>query len=382
MRKNLLAGAVLLLSSQAVLASSWTFENVSVAMGEFPSGMQYAGLLLKGGVNSQCSPYQHEGYFTGNKAKFVLTPVSAEECKAPSNKWEHVAIIPEDVFGEDSYDVELFVGSTKVAEFTVEIPGEGKNDASSVKAVGAAAVAPVEGMWWSSEKPGTGLSFNVDDQGRWFGALYVYDKSGKPTFLTLQGESLAYDLDAEQNEAYAIGLSPVILSEGGQCIECPWSQARVSDTGADAQLLFRSRTLATLKIGNWSLELSPLTMTAAEAAKPAVPQIDKQYALILDSGSSQQAAIVKAIPGDGAVFTGQSYVDLSCQDCLPGDNGLENLIEKDMGFLCTANRCELFIGESYGEAMIDKTGTVIDVIVPVGNSNTHVQLRRLSSSQP
>lgn len=382
MRKHLLAGAMLLLSSQVVSASSWTLDSVSVAMGEFPDGVQYAGLLLKGDADNACSPYQHEGYFKGNKAKFVMTPVSADECTNPSGKWEHVAIVPDSAFGEESYDVELFIGEAKIADFTVEIPVDGMNDATRVKAVGSARVAPVEGMWWSSEQPGTGLSFNVDGQGRWFGALYVYDESGEPTFLTLQGESLAYDLDAVEGGAYAIGVSPVIRSEGGQCIDCPWSQARISDTGADAQLLFRSRAQATLKIGSWSLELSPLTVAAADAAKPAVPQVDGHYALILDGDSGQETAIVKAIPGSGAVFTGQSIVDLSCLDCSASDVELKDLIEKDIGFLCTANKCSVSVGDAFAPTMIDKTGTVIDAIVSNGDSTTHVQLRHLSSRQP
>ena len=125
-------------------------------------------------------------------------------------------------------------------------------------------VPPTEGVWWSSEAPGTGVAFNIDAQNRWFAAIYLYDAEGRPTFLTMQGDAIEYvDVPNINGDdplaAYARAVSPLIHSEGGQCLKCPWTQATASASGdGEARIEFYGRNRAELKVGDWTLRLAPL----------------------------------------------------------------------------------------------------------------------------
>jgi hypothetical protein len=250
--------------------------------------------------------------------------------------------------------------------------------------------SPSEGMWWSSDKPGTGMAFNVDSQGRWFAALYLYDEEGAPTFATLQGESLAYDLDAGPLEPYAVGTSPVILSEGGQCLGCPWSAATAAATDDEAQLLFRDRNHATLKVGDWSLDLTLLPETSATSQTRAGPIVDRHYVLTIDGEAGRHVAVVKGVRGDGAVLTGQELYALACVDCrtvddagsgsAEADEALADLVA-DIDFLYTAGgRWDVRMADQIGRPFVDKTGEIITAITTgdaADDEPTRLELRLL-----
>ena len=88
------------------------------------------------------------------------------------------------------------------------------------------AVIPENGMYWVSTRPGTG--YYIEHQnGQVALAIYTYDESGRPTFLTSSGV-LRGDAQVD-SPVYTEGLYPVhgmvgelYRSEGGGCPTCPY----------------------------------------------------------------------------------------------------------------------------------------------------------------
>lgn len=194
-------------------------------------------------------------------------------------------------------------------------------------------VAPTEGIWWSSENPGTGVAFNVDAEGRWFAAIYLYDQDGAPTFLTMQGESIEYlpphNNVLEPPQAYARVTSTLIRSEGGQCLSCPWTQAAASPSGdGEAVITFYSRNRAEFSVGSWSLRIAPLVDSVDEY--PDFPELwaderfditSEFYSVLIATDAVQAVIVGKLVPGP--VFGGtpppwRDYI-FECVDCRTAD---------------------------------------------------------------
>ena len=392
-----IAGSLLLLMVSQSGHGSWSLDSHSVALGSDEGG-DYALITLRGGSSNSCIPLGAEGtihHFAPATAEYNLVlPGPETGCFAAFRPWEYTVRLPDPILGL-SYAVKISAGDEQIGNFDVVVTDA---DVSAVaKAATIGEFAPTQGIWWSSGNPGTGLALNIDTEGRWFGALYLYDEAGAPTFLTLQGTSLAYQLDGDGDDPYAIGISPLILSEGGQCLGCPWTQATTSDTGADAELIFYTATRATLKVGAWSLELTPLPMSYDEARIPAAPTVDEHYTLMLDAPSSgRHVAVVKVIPA--SPVAGQITVALECVDCRTvddtgaastgADDALETLIEEEIRFSCVAGRCTMSFHDTIGYPIVSKDGGRIDVLVnrifgtpPPGTPDvgtTHIQLTRLA----
>jgi hypothetical protein len=381
-----IAGGLLLMAAHSAFASSWTLEDHEVTI----SGNDVSIDLL-GGSSSGCIPTTSEVNRTGHDIRITLTPPAENVlCFSAFRPWEHSVNVADLPNGQ--YEVVVSRGEAPIGDFTftLEVSGVTTFDRG---------FAPTQGMWWSSANPGTGLAFNVDNEGRWFGALYLYDEEGEPTFLTMQGASLAYNLE-DVTAPYAIGTSPLIRSEGGQCLACPWSQATVSDTGDDAELVFHTATSATLKVGVWSLELTPLPMGTDEARIYQAPKVGEHYSLMLDAPSSgRHVAVVKAIPGGEGGFTGSSGVAFECVDCrtvddagsasASADEALARLIEEEIEFACVGTSCRTLFHETEARPVVSKDASRIDVVVnrvfgtPPPNTPdvgvTHIQFNRLSS---
>lgn len=196
-------------------------------------------------------------------------------------------------------------------------------------------VVPTEGIWWSSENPGTGVAFNVDDQGRWFAAIYLYDNVGEPTFLTMQGESIEYLSGENTNpieppEAYARVVSPLIRSEGGQCLKCPWTQATASASGdGNATITFYGRNRAELSVGDWHLRLAPMLDSSNE--RPDFPELWAQehfarqtdyYQVTIQTDTVRSVVTAKLKTTDGFGGTPPPYINyiLECLDCEDPDS--------------------------------------------------------------
>lgn len=389
MNRRFVSGALLLVASHAASAA-WTFDGVSFAVGKDTAGHEYTSINLRGQSTDSCVPIYADGHIDHklHTAEFKLSPHPDDSpCLSGDRSWEYaLRLYSADAGG--TYDVEVLVDGTRFAEFDVTI--DQAQRMAAAKAAASPGLAPSEGMWWSSEKPGTGLAFNLDQQGRWFAALYLYDKDGEPTFLTLQGDSLAYDLEARALEPYAVGTSPVIRSTGGQCLDCPWTQATASDTELDAQILFWDRNRAKLTIGDWSLDLTLLPETPASSPRRAAPALERHYTLTLDSDTGRHVAVVRGIPGTGLVFTGQERVGLECVDCRTVDDGgaasdqtddaLSKLIAESQ-FLCTAGDCDITVDGTTARSYIDKTGQTITAIVADADAPEadalHIELRLL-----
>lgn len=223
-------------------------------------------------------------------------------------------------------------------------------------------VEPTEGIWWSSEQPGTGLAFNIDNQGRWFAAIYLYDTEGEPTFLTMQGETIEYLAGSNTNviepaEAYARVQSPLIRSEGGQCLKCPWTQATAAASGDGiAMLTFYGRNRAEFSVGEWKMRMAPMLDSANP--RPDFPELWAQESFVRDTDyyritiltDSVRAAItgkLKAADGFGGLPPPWINYVFECVDCDDPDLDLSEvggpLYLQSFRFLCKRsepNRCD------------------------------------------
>lgn len=231
---------------------------------------------------------------------------------------------------------------------------------------------PSEGIWWSSEQPGTGVAFNMDSEGRWFAAIYLYGEDGRPTFLTMQGEALAYGaLDRPPEDTWAIAASPLILSEGGQCLLCPWSPAVTSDTGQDAEIHFHGRNLASLRVGAWELELMLLPVPALPYPLDPPHEIvqlplDRDYLITTTLEADGLSHFAVARHQRAAGFTAQVNGRFACIDCRTlnaegnPDPTLDQLLREKVENIYSSclGRCRMHIaGTANVELFVDKTRT-------------------------
>lgn len=199
-------------------------------------------------------------------------------------------------------------------------PGQGSMSAMSF--AGDADLRPYQGMWWSSSEPHTGLAFNVDTQGRWFAAFYLYESDGSPTFLTMQGDAIEYlpseSVEPRPQEPYARVRSRLIRSEGGQCLACPWRPATIGETDHEAEIAFYGRNRAELKVGDWILQLAPLPENLETPhwwiERIALPY---EYYVVTISSSERNAIVLaklKAMPPSAFPSPWRHYF-LECADC-------------------------------------------------------------------
>jgi hypothetical protein len=378
MQSRFICAAALLAASQAVCATTWSLAEVSHAI--IPAG-EDAVIELFGGSPNSCIPQNAVVDVEGSNIAIDFDPIpDGVACFSAFRPWTYVVTVPG--LADGNYDVTVLEDGASIGEFSFD--WQAGLDAAAINRD----LAPSEGMWWDSTQPGTGVAFNIDDQGRWFAAIYLYDEDGNPSFLTMQGEALAYHLSTNPEEPYAVAVSPLILSEGGQCLKCPWSQATISAAGADAQLLFYSRTRAALVVGSWRLNLTLLPESEEESHANAKPELDRHYSLMVDGPVGRHVLVVKGVPG-GPVFTGQTSAALACVDCRSVDEegqsteildkNVQELVEDRMAFLCVASNCAVYLDETAARTFIDKTGTVITALVPGEgeNEDTYIELRQL-----
>lgn len=253
---------------------------------------------------------------------------------------------------------------------------------------------PTQGMWWSSAQPGTGLAFNIDDEGRWFAALYLYSEDGEPSFLTMQGESLEYTLNFPPGVPYAFAISPLIVSNGGQCLRCPWRAAGTTDSGLHADLVFLSRNKAELRVGNWTLDLLPLPLMAGEFSDRALPVPDHYYSIIIEGPVGRHVATVAFRTDDDPVAAGRAAGRIECVDCRTIDSGgnasdaqdteLRAYVEA-LEFRCLGDHC-LIAGDDFLIRLLsDSAGTELAAFDP-GDSGqpprfpTRIEMRHLGEN--
>lgn len=283
-------------------------------------------------------------------------------CFSAPRPWSVTVHTPELAPGE--HDVAVRWGDSTLGTFSFDWPLPG------VTATVPTSFVPTEGMWWSSDLPGTGMAFNVDAQGRWFAALYLYDALGSPTFLTLQGETLTYDFDGPPRRPYAVGVSPIIRSEGGQCLGCPWREPTIEASGDEAILEFHGRNRASLTVGGtWRLNLTPMPLTMADVlAKRALPTDNRDYLLVLDAADAKHVVTVRA---EVTTFTigNLPTAIFHCLDCRstdddgtgndPLDAQLKALVEEQLFLRCFDLECRGHIGQKTGHAFMDiESGTI------------------------
>jgi hypothetical protein len=254
-------------------------------------------------------------------------------------------------------------------------------------------VQPAEGMWWSPDMPGTGVAFNVDDQGRWFAAIYLYTDDGAPTFLTMQGEAVAYDVSpygtAEPVRPYAVAASPLIHSEGGQCLQCPWTPASAAVTDTEAVLEFFNPVRGQLRVGDWVLPLVPLPTPGAMQPGPdcRMGRDGQFFAVIVQSGDERHTAVVRY--GESG-FTGARFGSLHCVDCRTvdangtasddADQALKQLLEREVFFSQLVGRCRMGVtGNANLHLFGDKQGRTISGVWPrPGEPGEPVQFDRIT----
>ena len=112
-------------------------------------------------------------------------------------------------------------------------------------------VKPNSGMWWNSEKSGTGAAIQFGGDGTWFVALYLYDEDGNPIFYTMQGQSVDYSFDRSKfdNNAYAKISSVIHKNVNGRCFGCEHQAPETSELpGVIADILFINKGQAIIKL--------------------------------------------------------------------------------------------------------------------------------------
>lgn len=373
---------LLLAASTSASSMTWTLTGHEV----FASGEDVT-LRLTGHSTSGCIPSTGRTTINGSSIRIRLDPIPpTSACTLAPTSWDYTTeafALP--VAGE--YQVTVLQDATTIGSFARGI------HPSAPGAIAKRDLLPAQGMWWSSEQPGTGLAFNIDREGRWFGALYLYDTQGEPTFLTLQGDSLAFNIADAGN--LAVATSPLIHSEGGQCLLCPWTQSTTSDTGDDARLTFHTRTHATLSVQGWELQLAPLPEplpgTQPEPVASAAPIPDTHYVLTVDGPDMQHMAVVAGVarPVQDADRTGRGLVCVDCRtvdqdgQATDGVDAALNALVEDIRFACGSQGCSVALADDGIVAVshADVSGEVISAIVPDVDSPTspvtHIQLRQL-----
>lgn len=256
-------------------------------------------------------------------------------------------------------------------------------------------IQPAEGMWWSSDAPGTGVAFNLDEQGRWFAAIYLYTDDGAPTFLTMQGESIEYDVTPYGTSVpvrpYAVAASPLIHSEGGQCLQCPWTPASAAATETDAVLEFFNPIRGQLRVGEWVLPLVPLPTPGTMQPAPdcRMGRDGQFFAVVVQSGDERHSAVVRFRDAGG--FSGFRFGNLHCVDCrtvdasgAPSeevDQALKHLLEREVSFSQGPGfRCRMSAAGNTNLHMFgDKHGHTISGIWPrLGEAGDPVQFDRIT----
>jgi hypothetical protein len=353
MFRNLIAGCALCCASIAS-ADSWTLNDYGVFVGD-----DHVVLRLSGGSDTGCSP---AGPFVESGGGIVTIAFEWQPptgpCFSAPMPWHRVVVIDDLIPGIN--EVRVIQDDTLFGQFSIDWTP------ASPTLEGKREYPPAQGMWWSSEGPGTGLAFNVDNEGRWFAALYLYNDLGNPMFMTMQGDSLAY---GSEGIDFAAAVSPLIHSEGGQCLACPWSAPSTSDTGHDAVLIFQSRTFATLRVGSWGLDLTPLPMTLQEGLRRPIPVPDAYYQLTVDGPEGRHVATARGLWRPAAGFLGASASGLGCVECRTVDDGasppesdgvLVALVD-NLRFGCPAIRppCHVFLDNRSTILQIDDSGQTI-----------------------
>lgn len=369
-------GAALALTSSVASAQNSLRSHHISAAGD-------AAVIVVAG-SSGCAPPAAAAEQDGNDIVVRLAPLPpGTACFSAPRPWGVTVNTPDLAPGE--YEVAVRWGESTLGTFSFDWPLAGVTDTAH------ASFVPTEGMWWSSDQPGTGMALNVDDQGRWFAALYLYDELGAPTFLTLQGEALTYDFDGPPRRAYAVGVSPIIRSEGGQCLQCPWREPTIEATEDDAILEFQGRNRASLTVGGtWRMNLTPLPMMAADViAQRVVPIDDRHYLLTIDASDARHVVTVRAEVTASAGNLPPAI--FHCVDCRStGEDGAGNealdaqlkaLVEQQLLVRCSELECRVLDGWKSGHAFIDlETGTISawlrDIETPAENP-MRIELRLL-----
>jgi hypothetical protein len=368
----------LLVTAHVAHAAQWALTDH-----DFSVSGNDVSLSLTGSSPNSCIPTASDVDRSGNSIVVTLAPLQPGVlCFSAFRGWEHTVAVNDLTAG--SYVVDVREGDESIGQFELVMP-------ATQGTAFDPAFAPTEGMWWSSDEPGTGMALSVDNAGRWFAALYIYNSAGYPTFFTLQGDAFDYDLSASAVEFYATGTSPLIRSQDGQCLECPWSQASVSDTGKDVRLEFWTRNRAVLSVGDWSIDLAPMPSSLEEADQAALPILDRHYAMTIDGAQGRHSVVVRGGPKIPDGFTGQTGATLECVDCRGVDDdgsasddldaSLTALIETQMRFDCNETTCVYRVGDVTTTPFISQDGDVIvalatDAANP-GAQPTRIELRLL-----
>ncbi len=98
------------------------------------------------------------------------------------------------------------------------------------------AFTPESGLYWNADEPGSGYTFEIQDN-FFFGVFYVYDDAGIPFWYTTSGF-----LDGN---AYVEG--DIFISEDGPCLACTYTPNNTFTSNlGKAQINFLTETTATI----------------------------------------------------------------------------------------------------------------------------------------
>jgi hypothetical protein len=148
----------------------------------------------------------------------------------------------------------------------------------------AMAFTPESGFYSVPNQPGTGLALEIQDQFA-FGAGYVYDTTGRPTFVTVQGAMV------KSGDSWVLD-SPLYVSSNGQCIgtaaNCPY-KAATTVTNGTAHIDLPAENILTL---TWGAAGNQQNLTMLRFGYGAPNERDSllgEWDVITDQGQFQNA---------------------------------------------------------------------------------------------
>jgi hypothetical protein len=102
---------------------------------------------------------------------------------------------------------------------------------------------PHNGIWWSPDLSGVGVSIEVQDN-KLFGTYYGYDNNGKSTWYTFLGDLT----NSDNPQVMWDVLAPIRLFENGVCFNCEYQTPRLTEFDGSIHIQFNHNNHASISI--------------------------------------------------------------------------------------------------------------------------------------
>jgi hypothetical protein len=171
---------------------------------------------------------------------------------------------------------------------------------------------PPAGLWWDASNDGVYYHVGVGPDGFLFVAITLFERSGDPTFLVMQGqfEPAALSTWALRNETGRLR-SPLYRMSGGQALDGAYRNPVIAPSElGDAEIVFRSGGHAELRRSGATTALSTYPLYADAAGLPANRLQGRWVAFWRRDTVSSSSGIVDLVPTGDA-----QRLRVHCTDC-------------------------------------------------------------------